>query len=136
MQPSNSSGDVSDEGVYGEEDSNYDEQDDEDRFNPRFCTNCTARIYGHVCDDCGHCTEQDAQIFDANRSSAADAGAAQQIALLWDERMALHEEGKSCPHPERPDRIKAVMARLLSSGLSGMVLSCSVTQSLLMIALR
>jgi hypothetical protein len=41
------------------------------------------------------------------------------VALVWDERMELHEEAVperegdgGGPHPERPDRIRAVMARL------------------------
>ena len=43
----------------------------------------------------------------------------QKVALVWDERMELHEEGKVCPHPERPDRVRAVMSRLLASQLAG-----------------
>ena len=39
--------------------------------------------------------------------------------LVFDERMQAHEEGRGSPHPERPDRIRAVVARLLSSGLAG-----------------
>lgn len=40
--------------------------------------------------------------------------------LCYDERMTEHEEGKPNPHPERPDRIRAVMARLKRQGLLGM----------------
>lgn len=39
-----------------------------------------------------------------------------------DERMELHcegEDGYSIPHPERPDRVRAVMARLTASALAG-----------------
>ncbi len=39
--------------------------------------------------------------------------------LCYDERMTEHEEGKPNPHPERPDRIRAVMARLKRQGLLG-----------------
>lgn len=40
--------------------------------------------------------------------------------LLWDDRMLLHEEhGGSSPHPERPDRLRAVVSLLLESGLGG-----------------
>lgn len=42
-----------------------------------------------------------------------------QTVLVFDERMEAHEEGRGSPHPERPDRIRAVVARLLSSGLAG-----------------
>ncbi|KAF5828660.1 hypothetical protein DUNSADRAFT_17276 [Dunaliella salina] len=42
-----------------------------------------------------------------------------RIALVWDERMELHEEGKVVPHPERPDRVRAVMSRILASNLAG-----------------
>jgi hypothetical protein len=33
--------------------------------------------------------------------------------------MLLHEEGKAVPHPERPDRLRAIMARLVGNGLAG-----------------
>lgn len=41
--------------------------------------------------------------------------------LAYDERMLLHrdESARGSPHPERPDRIKAVMARLERAGLTG-----------------
>lgn len=39
--------------------------------------------------------------------------------LAYDERMTLHAEGKWSSHPERPDRVRAVMARLAASGLTG-----------------
>lgn len=38
---------------------------------------------------------------------------------VYDERMLLHEEGKRHPHPERPDRLRAIMCRLRASGLAG-----------------
>ena len=47
-----------------------------------------------------------------------------RTALVFDERMQLHAEASSRPHPERPDRIRAVIARLMSSGLAGERLSC------------
>ena len=49
---------------------------------------------------------------------APEAGP-QCTVLAWDERMTLHAEGRHNPHPERPDRLRAVMARLLDSGLAG-----------------
>jgi hypothetical protein len=39
--------------------------------------------------------------------------------LCWDERMELHEEAGSSMHPERPDRVRAVMARLQAAELAG-----------------
>ena len=39
--------------------------------------------------------------------------------LCWDERMELHEEGGPSMHPERPDRVRAVMARLQAAQLAG-----------------
>ena len=43
----------------------------------------------------------------------------QSVALVWDERMEMHEEGKVCPHPERPDRVRAIMSCILASNLAG-----------------
>ena len=48
--------------------------------------------------------------------------------LAYDERMLLHrdESARGSPHPERPDRIRAVMARLERAGLTGVIcLFCS-----------
>lgn len=42
-------------------------------------------------------------------------------ALIWDMEMEGHEGDAS--HPERPDRLRAIMARLLSSGLAGAALN-------------
>lgn len=39
--------------------------------------------------------------------------------ICWDERMELHEESGSSMHPERPDRVRAVMARLQAAELAG-----------------
>ena len=39
--------------------------------------------------------------------------------ISWDERMELHEESGSSMHPERPDRVRAVMARLQAAELAG-----------------
>ena len=59
---------------------------------------------------------------------AVPAAAGGGVALVFDERMQLHAECRARPHPERPDRIKAVIARLMSSGLAGAHASCSATQ--------
>ncbi len=74
--------------------------------------------------DCGHNVVDDELLVRADPMAAAagqDAPEAgpQCTVLAWDERMTLHAEGRHNPHPERPDRLRAVMARLLDSGLAG-----------------
>jgi histone deacetylase 6 len=95
---------------------------------PQYCTNCTARLYAQECSDCGHNSEQDSTLFEGSSgtSSAAaaitHASALQQHSkplIIWDEDMLLHEEGKAVPHPERPDRLRAIMARLIGNQLTG-----------------
>ena len=76
--------------------------------------------------DCGHDSHDDAAIFDG-RLLVEDAPGSRWrglqgdalVALSYDERMELHEEGGNSTHPERPDRIRAVMARLHAAGLVG-----------------
>lgn len=88
----------------------------------RFCTNCTSRmsVDEDVCDDCGHCTSKDDALFATTQIQPPGAACKEhKIALLYDERMELHVEGAKSPHPERPDRIRAVVARILSTGLGG-----------------
>lgn len=71
--------------------------------------------------DCGHDAVNDEALFD----SAARPGEpparppAGVTGLAFDERMTMHAEQSSAPHPERPDRIRAVIARLQASGLAG-----------------
>ena len=74
--------------------------------------------------DCGHNVVDDELLVKADPMAPAagqDAPEAgpQCTVLAWDERMTLHAEGRHNPHPERPDRLRAVMARLLDSGLAG-----------------
>lgn len=89
-----------------------------------FCLNCTSRLSDDdpVCEICGHSSDQNALIFNPSASHLHLSSETHQqglIALLYDERMVLHYEGEaSQPHPERPDRIRAVMARLLASGIA------------------
>ena len=82
-----------------------------------------------VLQDCGHFPHEDAQLMNgtfgglhgsisASTSPAPRAQTSARTVLVYDERMERHVEGRSQPHPERPDRIKAVMARLLASGLA------------------
>lgn len=88
----------------------------------RFCTNCTGRmVKGNLCEDCGHSAAMDASLFstEASGNPCSSHSTEQKVALLYDERMELHVEGGHTPHPERPDRIRAVVARLLASGLGG-----------------
>lgn len=87
-----------------------------------FCTNCTGRMaaWEELCEDCGHCPSNDNTLFDMSliQPSVSESDKP-KIALLYDERMELHAEGGGTPHPERPDRIRAVVARILSTGLGG-----------------
>ena len=78
----------------------------------------------HWCpQDCGHDPVNDEQLFSEGTSlTGAMSSAHRQCVLAWDERMAEHAEGGTHPHPERPDRVRAVIARLLSCGLAGVLL--------------
>ena len=77
--------------------------------------------------DCGHDAVNDEALFNSSprlgeppvRAPAGITG------LAFDERMTMHAEQSSSPHPERPDRIRAVIARLQASGLAGMCAVCS-----------
>lgn len=80
--------------------------------------------------DCGHEPTHDDELFDHRPSSQATAPPAQRVMLAYDERMTLHVEGRCSTHPERPDRIKAVMARLTASGLTGLYLLILVSSSI------
>lgn len=73
----------------------------------------------HLCvQDCGHAPAQDITLFDHRQNSEQAPPAARRVVLAYDERMTLHTEGSLSSHPERPDRIRAVMARLHASGLT------------------
>lgn len=79
--------------------------------------------------NCGHCSLNDNDIF--NPSPAFEGGLGDMpgallcprlqgdalVAISYDERMTLHEEGGTSTHPERPDRIRAVLARLQAARL-------------------
>ena len=71
--------------------------------------------------ECGHLPTQDDELFDHQLRSQAAPSIPQRVILAYDERMTLHAEGKWSSHPERPDRVRAVMARLAASGLTGRV---------------
>ncbi|KAL4427667.1 hypothetical protein ABPG75_001756, partial [Micractinium tetrahymenae] len=102
----------------------YESGDDMDLLSMQHCTNCTGPLWGHICMDCGHMTAHDDDIFSPTVAPAAALhrprlqGDALTV-ICWDERMELHEESGSSMHPERPDRVRAVMARLRAAELEG-----------------
>ena len=71
--------------------------------------------------DCGHDAVNDEALFSSTpRIGEAPARPPPGLTgLAFDERMTMHAEQSSAPHPERPDRIRAVIARLQASGLAG-----------------
>jgi hypothetical protein len=88
----------------------------------QYCANCTAPLYGLHCSDCGHSSERDRVLFQCASPRPLDSGAGergQAPVIVWDDEMLLHEEGKPVPHPERPDRLKAIMGHLTGHGLTG-----------------
>ncbi|DBB13710.1 TPA: hypothetical protein ACH3X3_000725 [Trebouxia sp. C0006] len=95
------------------------------------CINCMSRMYlGDVlCMDCGHAPSQDDELFDQRQSPDVAASAPQRVVLAYDERMTLHVEGQGSSHPERPDRIRAVMARLRASGITDRCLAMPVREA-------
>ncbi|KAL0033146.1 hypothetical protein WJX79_005419 [Trebouxia sp. C0005] len=97
----------------------------------RHCINCMSRMYlGDVlCMDCGHAPSQDDELFDQRQSPDIAASVPQRVVLAYDERMTLHVEGQGSSHPERPDRIRAVMARLTASGITDRCLTTPVREA-------
>ncbi|KAL0025680.1 hypothetical protein WJX77_003831 [Trebouxia sp. C0004] len=97
----------------------------------RHCINCMSRMYlGDVlCMDCGHAPSQDDELFDQRQSCDVAASAPERVVLAYDERMTLHVEGQGSSHPERPDRIRAVMARLTASGITDRCLTMPVREA-------
>lgn len=70
--------------------------------------------------ECGHNTAEDAELFSCLPLPVEEAREqAQKVMLVHDDRLIDHQEGKRAPHPERPDRISAVIARLMKTGLAG-----------------
>ncbi|KAJ9505546.1 hypothetical protein QJQ45_011854 [Haematococcus lacustris] len=112
--------------------SDTDDMDMDSMQQQHFCRNCTAGISGaHAeCYSCQHAACDDELLVSASaqaqrRESSSQAlhhcgvQPNQGIALLYDERMELHEEEDALsPHPERPDRLRAIMARLRTQGLT------------------
>lgn len=92
----------------------------------RYCLNCTGRVPldRDLCFNCGHAASADAELFLLSAPPPPEdypVPGNKRVALLFDERMELHDEARvrGAPHPERPDRIRAVVARLMSTGLNG-----------------
>lgn len=85
-----------------------------------YCQNCTEPRDGEICRRCGHDANLDACDFPSCTSPllsmAVDGD--RDVLLVYDDRMIHHSKGMGSPHPERPDRLRAVMSRLLSSGLA------------------
>ena len=73
--------------------------------------------------DCGHDAVNDEALFSsmARRGEPPARPPTGVTGLAFDERMTMHSEQSSAPHPERPDRIRAVIARLQASGLAGVL---------------
>lgn len=94
---------------------------------------CPASLSIPAPQDCGHCSLNDDEIFDPTPAPEWGLGLDDLpgapprrrlqgdavVAISYDERMELHEEGPDSTHPERPDRIRAVMARLRAAQLLG-----------------
>ncbi|XP_073006215.1 histone deacetylase 15-like isoform X2 [Typha latifolia] len=124
----------------------YDDEDDEDSdwepvnhfvIKKWFCSNCTMSNFYDVshCDVCGEPRESELSGYDVFQSLvgkeacvSVDADAVCNYhasssktctAIGFDERMLLHceVEMKSHPHPERPDRLRAIAASLVAAGI-------------------
>jgi len=84
-----------------------------------YCLNCSERRHGDVCETCGHDSAVDPlTVTPAGDYAWCRPGVDRDVAIVYDDRMTLHQKGDSSPHPERPDRLRAIMYRLLSSGLA------------------
>lgn len=85
------------------------------------CTNCTAPRFGSTCRDCGHAAADDVALLlepPQQQACVPPAALASDLPVIaWDDVMLLHEDSAPMPHPERPDRLRAVIARLTASGV-------------------
>ncbi|KAG6530599.1 histone deacetylase 15-like isoform X2 [Zingiber officinale] len=123
----------------------YDEDEDDSDWEPVspflirkwFCTNCTMPNFDDVChcEVCGEDREcellrlgpsvplvqQESKlaINSGGSNSHQDLSSKSRTAIGFDERMLLHSEVemKSHPHPERPDRLKAIASDLAAAGI-------------------
>ncbi|KAL5726042.1 histone deacetylase [Ranunculus cassubicifolius] len=123
--------------IYREEYDDVDDEDEDNDWDPSqcdskrwFCTNCTMVNIDDVlhCDICGE--YKDSKIlthgfYASNIAQEVDDAELRteekdsQTAVGFDERMLLHSEVemKSQPHPERPDRLRAIAASLSVAGI-------------------
>ncbi|CAL5091293.1 unnamed protein product [Urochloa decumbens] len=116
--------------------SNDEEEDDSDWdptsslvVNRWFCLNCTMPNVGGVtnCLNCHELKGSGISGYDAFKSQIAQAALVSpdtelppvSTAIGFDERMLLHSEleVKPNPHPERPDRLRAIAASLAAAGI-------------------
>jgi hypothetical protein len=87
------------------------------------CGSAKSKIWGPCCvQACGYMDGHEASIFDpvvAPPLRASMLGASGSTVISYDDRMLLHDENMLPLHPERGDRIRAVMARLNAAQLTG-----------------
>ncbi|KAJ6796528.1 histone deacetylase 15-like isoform X2 [Iris pallida] len=124
----------------------YDDEDNDDSdwepvnhlmIRKWFCTNCTMPNFNDVChcDVCGEHKESEISGYHTFLSgiektaqmsidsdgvlSYQESSSEIRTAIGFDERMLLHSEVemKSHPHPERPDRLRAIAASLATAGI-------------------
>ncbi|XP_078431588.1 histone deacetylase 15 [Wolffia australiana] len=126
-----------------EEYDDYNDEEDSDWEEPImrmisekwFCVNCTMGNFDDVCycDSCGEHREYKVLTHDCSASDSAEDTNPFKLdlkgrspgmdpegtAIGFDERMLLHfeVEMKFHPHPERPDRLRAIVASLSAAGL-------------------
>lgn len=73
-----------------------------------------------MCERCGHDAASDPlELTKVPKLSFSRSDTDRGVAVVYDERMALHSKGDGVPHPERPDRLRAILSRMLNSGLAG-----------------
>ncbi|CAN6717561.1 unnamed protein product [Malus baccata var. baccata] len=133
------------EDMYNQDLDDEDDDSDWDPFQQHvevmkwFCTNCTMPNLGDI-DHCDVCREHResgilrqgcfASAFDSSptetmsdtrerHKGSQDSASKSSTAVGFDERMLLHSEVQmnSHPHPERPDRIRAIAASLATAGI-------------------
>ncbi|XP_074574248.1 histone deacetylase 15-like isoform X2 [Curcuma longa] len=130
------------EELYLQEEYDEDDEDDSDwepvspfLIRKWFCTNCTMPNFDDVChcEVCGEDRECELlrpsgppvqqeiklAINSGGSHNHQDLSSKSRTAIGFDERMLLHSEVdmKSHPHPERPDRLKAIASDLAAAGI-------------------
>ncbi|XP_031105041.1 histone deacetylase 15 isoform X2 [Ipomoea triloba] len=125
-----------------DDDSDWDPLEKEVEVVKWFCVNCTMVNLSDVvhCDICGEhkdsgilrfgyfaspflpkgdITENELEATERSKDSRLKGSSSDSTVVGFDERMLLHAEVemKSHPHPERPDRLRAIAASLASAGI-------------------